>query len=75
MTKTKRDKYLVFLIYLFLSQKLFSSFLILLIALTLILLVDYSKAKAELGWEPKVKFEELVKIMIEADLANEKKNL
>ncbi len=29
---------------------------------------DASKAKRVLGWEPKVKFEELVKIMMEADL-------
>ncbi len=29
---------------------------------------DYKKAKKELGWEPKVKFKELVKIMLEADL-------
>jgi GDPmannose 4,6-dehydratase len=29
---------------------------------------DYSKAKRELGWEPKVKFEELVKMMVESDL-------
>ncbi len=29
---------------------------------------DYSKAKRVLGWQPKVKFEELVKIMVEADL-------
>lgn len=36
------------------------------------LIGDYSKAKKKLGWEPKVKFDELVKIMIEADL---KKNL
>lgn len=28
---------------------------------------DASKAKRVLGWEPKVKFEELVKIMVEAD--------
>jgi len=40
-----------------------------------LLIGDYSKAKAELGWDPQVKFEELVKIMIEADLENEKKNL
>jgi GDPmannose 4,6-dehydratase len=33
-----------------------------------VLLGDPSKAKEELGWEPKVKFEELVKIMVEADL-------
>lgn len=32
------------------------------------LLGDYSKAKKTLGWEPKVKFKELVKIMLEADL-------
>ena len=29
---------------------------------------NYSKAKRVLGWEPKVKFEELVKMMVEADL-------
>jgi len=33
---------------------------------------DYSKAKKELGWEPKVSFEELVKIMVDADLARVK---
>jgi len=33
-----------------------------------ILLGDYSKAKDVLGWEPKVKFEELVKIMMKSDL-------
>ena len=31
------------------------------------LLGDYSKAKRELGWEPKVKFDELVRIMVEYD--------
>lgn len=36
-----------------------------------VLLGDYSKAKKKLGWEPKVKFEELVKIMLDADLAHE----
>ena len=30
---------------------------------------DYSKAKRELGWEPKVSFEQLIKMMVEADLA------
>lgn len=30
---------------------------------------DYSKAKAVLNWEPKVRFEELVGIMVEADLS------
>jgi len=29
---------------------------------------DYSKAKKVLGWEPKVKFRELVKIMVEAEV-------
>lgn len=29
---------------------------------------DYTKAKNSFGWEPKVRFRELVKIMIEADL-------
>lgn len=32
------------------------------------LLADASKAKRLLGWEPKVKFHELVKIMVDADL-------
>ena len=32
------------------------------------LLGDYTKAKTILGWEPKVKFNELVKIMMEHDL-------
>lgn len=32
-----------------------------------ILIGDYSKAKRELNWQPKIKFEELIKIMIEAD--------
>lgn len=35
-----------------------------------VLLGDYSKAKNELGWEPKTKFKDLVKIMVEADLNN-----
>lgn len=34
-----------------------------------LLLGDASKAKRQLGWEPKVKFEELVKIMVDAELA------
>ncbi len=36
---------------------------------------DASKAHAELGWEPKVRFHELVKIMVEADLKALKKTL
>ena len=37
-----------------------------------ILLGDYSKAKKQLGWKPKVKFDELVEIMTKADYNNEK---
>lgn len=33
-----------------------------------LLIGDASKARKELGWEPKVKFDELVRIMIKADL-------
>jgi GDPmannose 4,6-dehydratase len=32
------------------------------------LLADPSKAKEKLGWEPKVTFSELVRIMVAADL-------
>ena len=39
-----------------------------------ILCGDFSKAKKVLGWEPKVKFDELVKIMVESDIEREKKN-
>jgi GDPmannose 4,6-dehydratase len=35
-----------------------------------LLIGDASKSKKVLGWEPKVKFESLVKIMVDADLAN-----
>ena len=35
------------------------------------LLGDYSKAKKELGWEPRTKFKDLVKMMVEADLREE----
>jgi len=35
-----------------------------------ILVGDATKAKEKLGWEPKTKFDELVKIMVEADLKN-----
>ena len=34
-----------------------------------ILLGDASKAKRKLGWKPKVKFKELIKVMVNADLA------
>lgn len=33
-----------------------------------LLIGDYSKAKKKLGWEPKTKFKDLVKLMVEADL-------
>jgi GDPmannose 4,6-dehydratase len=29
---------------------------------------NYSKAKAELGWEPKTSFEQLIQLMVESDL-------
>ena len=32
------------------------------------LLADASKAKKELGWEPKVTFKQLVRIMVAADI-------
>jgi GDPmannose 4,6-dehydratase len=34
-----------------------------------LLLGDPTKAKTKLGWEPKVTFEELVKMMVDADLS------
>ena len=33
-----------------------------------LLIGDYSKAKRQLGWEPKTKFEDLVKLMVDADM-------
>jgi GDP-D-mannose dehydratase len=39
------------------------------------LIGDASKAKAKLGWEPKVRFEELVRIMVDADLKAERDKL
>jgi len=33
------------------------------------------KAKAKLGWEPKVKFEELVKMMVDADIKRQEAKL
>jgi GDPmannose 4,6-dehydratase len=32
------------------------------------LIGDYSKAKAQLGWEPRTSFDELVRLMVDADL-------
>src|SRR5690349_22136546 len=37
------------------------------------LIGDYSKAKKILGWKPKTSFKELVKLMVDADIAREKK--
>lgn len=36
------------------------------------LVADYSKAKKELGWQPKTRFKELVELMVEADLEYER---
>src|SRR6266705_47363 len=40
-----------------------------------LLIGDASKAKKELGWEPKVRFQELIAMMVDADLAVEKEKL
>jgi GDPmannose 4,6-dehydratase len=39
-----------------------------------LLVSDAGKARAELGWEPKVGFEDLVRTMVDADLARLKKS-
>lgn len=39
-----------------------------------LLIGDATKAKEKLGWEPKTKFEELVRIMVEAELEAESKS-
>jgi GDPmannose 4,6-dehydratase len=33
-----------------------------------LLIGDYSKAKQKLGWQPKTTFNELVKLMVDADI-------
>lgn len=40
-----------------------------------LLLGDYTKAKKILGWEPKIKFKELVALMVDADFAAESKGV
>jgi len=40
-----------------------------------LLIGDFSKAKKELGWGPKVKFQELIKLMAESDYQSEKKEI
>ena len=39
-----------------------------------LLVADSSKAKRVLGWEPKVRFRELVRMMVDADLARHRKS-
>ena len=33
-----------------------------------LLIGDYSKAKRQLGWHPKTRFEDLAKLMVDADI-------
>jgi len=40
-----------------------------------LLIGDASKAKKDLGWQPKVRFQELIAMMVDADLAAEKEKL
>ena len=40
-----------------------------------LLIGDPAKAKRQLGWEPKVRFQDLVRIMVDADLELAKKEL
>jgi GDPmannose 4,6-dehydratase len=40
-----------------------------------LLIGDASKAKRDLGWEPKVRFEELAHMMVDADLAAERERI
>ncbi len=40
-----------------------------------LLIGDASKAKKKLGWEPKVSFRELITMMVESDLAEERLKL
>jgi GDPmannose 4,6-dehydratase len=40
-----------------------------------LLIGDASKAKRDLGWEAKVRFEELADMMVDADLAAEQERL
>jgi len=40
-----------------------------------LLIGDYSKAKRKLGWEPKTRFADLVKLMVDADIQRVKDHL
>jgi GDPmannose 4,6-dehydratase len=39
-----------------------------------VLVGDASKARAKLGWEPTVGFQQLIEMMVDADLENEKRS-
>jgi GDPmannose 4,6-dehydratase len=39
-----------------------------------VLVGDATKARAQLGWHPIVDFKQLIEMMVDADLANEKRN-
>jgi GDPmannose 4,6-dehydratase len=39
------------------------------------LLGDATKARTQLGWKPKVSFEELVRMMVDADLEKVKRQI
>jgi len=40
-----------------------------------LLIGDFSKAKARLGWEPKIRFKQLIELMVEADLKSIRKTI
>jgi GDPmannose 4,6-dehydratase len=40
-----------------------------------LLIGDAGKAKRDLGWEPKIRFHDLVAMMVDADLAAERERL
>ncbi len=40
-----------------------------------LLVADYSKARATLGWQPQVKFKDLIRLMVEADIKQVTKEL
>ena len=39
-----------------------------------VLVGDASKAREKLGWQPTVGFQQLIEMMVDADLENEKRN-
>jgi GDPmannose 4,6-dehydratase len=40
-----------------------------------LLIGDYAKAKSKMGWEPKISFKELVKLMADSDFQDERKKM